>query len=154
VAMSAFAQSLGRDAPPSGRPLWELGLRGNGTDRNAFLKPLLEVSVVDSASEDRLRRVCEAIDTDVCPAGCNLVYNLIASYNGGESEVTSLKRVLSLGARPDVPNSDGERPLDIALSGSKARMYRALTVCTATVLVRDDRDWIKVRPIIHSIVSR
>lgn len=120
------------DAPPVGRSTWDLGLKGNGVRLDAFLKSLENVDVVDNASEVRLRRVCEAVDADVSPNGRNLVFYLSAHET---RSVDFLRRVLSLGLRPDVPDSTGELPVDAALStrsSRKPRLFRWTQRCRAS----------------------
>jgi hypothetical protein len=93
-----------------------------------FLKRLEGVNVVDHASEARLRRICEAFDTDVDSAGDNLVLHLTST---GGYQTPILKRVLSLGVRPDVPNSKGKLPLDLAVSLKTFRTAQAFALCRA-----------------------
>jgi hypothetical protein len=116
------------DAPPVGRSTWDLGLKGNGVRLDAFLKSLENVDVVDNASEVRLRRVCEAVDADVSPNGRNLVFYLSAHET---RSVDFLRRVLSLGLRPDVPDSTGELPVDAALSYKKFTEAKTLPLDAA-----------------------
>lgn len=103
VMISSRAASLGRNAPPRNRPLWELGVIANKADLDVFLKRIKDVPVVDVESEARLRRVCKAVDTDVRSSGGNLLFYLTATFKKGAG-VALFKQVLSLGVRPDVPN--------------------------------------------------
>jgi hypothetical protein len=99
-----------------------------------FLNRLENVCVVDYASEARLRRVCEVVDADVGPAGRNLVFYL--TVRNQIKNVGYLKRVLSLGARPDVPNLKGKRPYDLAVSQVRPGNAEVLAMCRADADLR------------------
>jgi hypothetical protein len=124
--MSWAFTTLGDDAPPSGRTPRFL----SNDDLLVFVKRLENVDVVDEASEARLRRVCFVLDRDVSNAGRNLVFKLALS---NEEQCLLLKQVLSLGARPDVPNSTGVVPFDAALSKGKIAEADALAMCRDVV---------------------
>jgi hypothetical protein len=146
--MSSLVASLGRDAPPGGARLYN----AKKADLLVFLKRLENVYVVDHASEARLRRVCEAIDTDVGSNGHNLVFHLSMGFKN-QSGAELLKQVLSLGARPDVPNKEGKRPLDEALSCLKVEIGQALALSRAELVnPHDEDDYVHMRLVSHSIL--
>ncbi len=118
--------SLSPDAPPRGRTLWDLCLPENRARFEAFLKGLEDMYVVDEASEARLRRVCAAVDADVSTNGRNLVFYLSKFSRTSREDLT---RVLSLGVRPDVPDSTGTLPMEKALSWRKFRRAKFLAMC-------------------------
>lgn len=126
VTMSSFRSlPVSPDLPSRGQSIWDLGLRPNSARLEAFLRKLEDIHVVDSASEARLRRACEAVDADVSPNGRNLVFYLCMFK---KTRVIDLKRVLSLGARPDVPDSKGTLPSDAAMSAKKFKTVETLAL--------------------------
>jgi hypothetical protein len=147
--MPSLADVLGRDAPPGGARL--CNAKKGVIDE--FLKRLENVYVVDHASEARLRRVCEAVDTDVNQSGDNLVFNLTAIWDC-DTGTLHLKRVLSLGVRPDVPNAKWKLPLDIAVSQKKFGTAEAFALCRAVPVSPDGANFVQVRSIIVERRSR
>jgi hypothetical protein len=145
--MSSLFASLGRDAPPGGAGLHN----AKKADIVVFLKRLEYVYVVDHASEARMRRVCEAIDTDVGSTGKNLVFYLTVGFKD-ESGDELLKQVLSLGARPDVPNKLGKLPLEAALSHSKLGIAQALALSRPALVHPDDWDNLQLLLVSHSMM--
>ena len=136
VASSSVTAALGEDAPPNGLPFWNLASELGTTYIGVFLKSVENIPVDNQASEIRLIRIRKAINTDISPTdGANLVFNL-ASLFPNDGGVKLLKRVLSLGARPDVGNFRGQLPLEEALQQSKLPTAAALFMCRHEVFVR------------------
>jgi hypothetical protein len=144
VMMSSLVASLGSDAPQIRRPFWKMGLRFSMGDLDVYLRRFDTESVLDNISEARLRRICEAIDTDVTTTGANLVFNLISTYKM-DVGYQYLTRVLSLGVRPDVPNLEGKLPLEKAILQGKFELAEALALCGAASVVGSDADFTQVR---------
>ncbi len=106
-----------------------------------------DVAVVDEASKSRLGRICEAIDGDVSSKdGGNMVFNL-ATKAPNETGLMRLKRVLSLGARPDIPNRHGQLPLEEAFLLGKKQTVAALAMCRPSLIARKPENLNKLKSV-------
>ncbi len=147
-SVTSVNASLGDDEPPNGLSFCQLGLDAFGPSLGDYLKKVETITVHSKATAPRLTLVCKAIDSDVGGLdGANMVFNL-ATKAPNESGLKRLKRVLSLGVRPDVPNCWRELPLEVAFCQGKLQTAKALALCRPTVIASNAVTLQRIRSVI------
>ena len=109
-----------------GLVLWELGSRQNWPKLEVFLTHV-ETVVVDDVSRSRATALFRAIDHSSNPFGVGLLHLLVQAHN--DSGLPLLKRVLALGANPEVANNFAKFPSELAVAQGNLKCAVALGLC-------------------------